>query len=84
VQLEAVRKNGSFIHYIDNPDKEVQLAAVRQYGLSIEYIHNPDKEVQMEAIKQSNYEIKVIVMCPDWQEWEEEIDNFLVCKEIIE
>jgi DNA-binding Lrp family transcriptional regulator len=82
--LAAIRKNAYYIRYIHNPDKEVQLEAVRQYGESILYIHNPDKEVQMEAIKSSDYDIDVIVLCPDWKDFEEEIENYVVCKEIIE
>ena len=84
VQLASVRKNLYSIKHIRNPDKEVQLEAVRQDGDSIQYIHSPDKEVQMEAIKQSDYNIGVILLCPDWKELEEEIENALLCKEIIE
>jgi hypothetical protein len=36
------------------------------------------------VIRQSDYNIAVIVMCSDWEEWEEEIDNYVMCKEIIE
>jgi hypothetical protein len=36
------------------------------------------------AIKKSNYDSSMIALCPDWEEWEEEIDNHVMCKEIIE
>jgi hypothetical protein len=84
VQLEAVRQNGPNIQYICNPDKEVQLAAVRKYVVSPLYIHNPDKEVQLEAVRQSDYDIEIIAMCPDLEDFAEEIYNEMICKDIIE
>jgi hypothetical protein len=82
--LAAVRQYGYNIQYIRNPDKEVQLEAVRQHGWSIRWIHNPYKEVQLAAIRQSDYNIDIIAMCPNWKDFEEEIENYLACKEIIE
>jgi hypothetical protein len=84
VQLAAVRNCGLSIGFINNPDKEVQMESIRKEPMTISMIHSPHKEVQMEAIKKSGYNPEVIALCPDWEEWEEEIYNHLVCKDIIE
>ena len=60
LQLEAVRKSGYAIKYIDNPSLKLQLEAVRQDGYAIQYIKNPSKEVQLEAIKEYEHSIEYI------------------------
>lgn len=40
-QLEAVKSNGLYIQYINNPSQEVQLEAVKEYGYAIHCITNP-------------------------------------------
>ena len=50
-QLEAVKKKGSTIKYIENPSEAVQLEAINQNSHSIEWIKNPSEAVQLEAVK---------------------------------
>jgi len=38
----------------------------------------------MAAIEQSGYDIEVIAMCPNYADFEEEIEKYLLCKDIIE
>ena len=57
IQLKAVRRDGSYIQYIDNPSEQVQLEAVRQNGNVIKYIDNPSEEVQLEGIRQNSHAI---------------------------
>jgi len=58
--LEAVKKNGKSIKYINNPTEEMQLEAVKQDGYSIKYIKNPTKEMCMEAINDYGQSIQFI------------------------
>jgi pyruvate/2-oxoglutarate/acetoin dehydrogenase E1 component len=82
--LEAVKQDGYSIAYIKNPSEEIQLEAVKQYAYSIQNINNPSIEIQKAAIYYSGYDIEVIAMCPDWKEFEQEIIDNLMIKDIIE
>jgi hypothetical protein len=57
VQLEAVKQNGSAIHYIENPSEKLQLAAVKRDGSAIYYIENPSEKVQIAAVNQNGWAI---------------------------
>ena len=46
LQLEAVKRNGCSIQFIENPSDELQLAAVKQNGLAIDFIKNPSEEME--------------------------------------
>jgi hypothetical protein len=84
VQLEAIKENGSNIYFIKNPSEEIQLAAVKQSPDSIQYINNPSIEVQKAAIHSSGCNLVVIAMCPNWKEFEKEILDNMMIKDIIE
>ena len=59
-ELEAVKKHGYNIRFIDNPSEEVQLAAVKEDGGSVQFIKNPLEEVKLEAVKEDGYAIQYI------------------------
>ena len=42
-KLEAVKQDGYFIQYIQNPSEALQLEAVKQNGYAIKYIDNPSE-----------------------------------------
>jgi len=84
VQIVAVKQNGYSIRFIRNPDKEAQLAVIQQNPFNICYIRDPDKEVQMAAINKSEYDVEIILSCPDWEDLAEEIENNMIIKDIIE
>jgi hypothetical protein len=68
-----------------DPDNESDcLEMVIRDGYSIKYIKNPSVELQKLAIKSSRYNLAVIAMCPDWKEFEQEIIDNLMIKDIIE
>jgi hypothetical protein len=82
--LKAIKRYAYNIVFISNPSKKVQLAAVEQDPYSIQYINNPSIELQKLAIYSSRYDIGVIVLCPDWKEFEKEIEDNMMIKDIIE
>jgi hypothetical protein len=84
VQLLSVKLNGNAISYIKNPFEEVQLAAVEQDPYSIRFIKSPSIEVQKAAIYYSRYNLLVIALCPDWEDFEKEIEDNMMIKDIIE
>lgn len=59
-QLEAVRKYGCNIKYIQNPSEEVQLEAVKESGEAIKYINNPSEDLQLEAVKENGFNLLYI------------------------
>lgn len=61
VQLEAVKRDGWVIKYIESPSEAVKLEAVKQDGWAIQYIVNPSEEVKLMAVKQDGEAIKYIV-----------------------
>jgi len=87
---EEVKKafNGSFalsdIRLVFNPSEEIQLMAVRWFPSAIKYIRNPTLNVQLEAIRLSKYDLNVIMYCPDYEKFEQEILNNLIIKDIIQ
>jgi DNA-dependent RNA polymerase auxiliary subunit epsilon len=82
--LEAIKDYPYNIVYISKPSEEVQLEAVKDDPESIRFIKNPSIEVQKAAIYSSRYNIEVIVLCPDWKEFEKEIEDNMMIKDIIE
>jgi len=60
------------------------LRIVRKHPPIIKYIRNPTLKVQLEAIKLSKYNLNVIMYCPNYKEFEEEIMSNLLIKDIIE
>jgi hypothetical protein len=73
-----------YIRLISNPSEEIQLLAIRDWPNTIRYIRNPTIKIQLEAIRLSKYDINVIMYCPDYKEFEEEIMSNLIIKDIIE
>jgi hypothetical protein len=56
INLEKmVKRDPSFIGFIDSPSKEVQLAAVREDGWAIQFIDSPSEEVQLAAVRQDGW-----------------------------
>ena len=58
--LDAIKFDGSFIQFIDNPSKKIQLAAIKQNPLSIQFIDNPSEKIQLAAVKQNPLSIQFI------------------------
>lgn len=57
-QIEAIKKDGSKIMAVENPNEDLQLLAVRKNGVianysNISYIRNPTENVKLEVIRQS-------------------------------
>ena len=52
VQKVAIRQNGCYIHYINNPSEEVQNLAVQRNGCAIQFIKDPSEELQKMAVQQ--------------------------------
>ena len=67
-----------------NPSEEFQLDIIKYHPTSIKYIRNPTLKVQLEAIRLSKYDLNVIMYCPNYKDFEEEIMGNLVIKDIIE
>jgi hypothetical protein len=82
--LNAIEENSYCISYIKNPSEEVQLEAVKQDGYSVGYIKDPSIEVQKTAIYSSGCNLAIIAMCPNWEEFADELYNNLIIKDIIE
>jgi hypothetical protein len=72
------------VRLILNPSEEIQLLAIRGWPNTIKYIRNPTIKVQLEAIRLSKYDLNVIMYCPNYKEFEEEIMSNLIIKDIIE
>lgn len=60
MKLEAVKRDGYAIQFIDNPSEQVQLAAVKRIGYALHFIDNPSENVQLAAVKQNGRAIKYI------------------------
>lgn len=58
--LNFVKKNGSYIKYINNPTYEVCMEAIKQDGFNIQYIKNPTDEMYKEAIRQTRWAVDYI------------------------
>jgi len=67
-----------------DPSEQAQLEAIKINEFNIRYINNPTKKVQLEAIEKSRYDIAIIALCPDWKEFEQEILDNMMIKDIIE
>jgi NRPS condensation-like uncharacterized protein len=84
MQLAAVKQWPYFVEYINNPSEKVQLEAVKQNPSSIKYIKIPSIEMQKAATYYSGYDITVITLCPDREEFADEIIANLIIKDIIQ
>lgn len=60
LQIDAVKKGGFRIGYIDNPSERVQMTAVKNFGTAIQYIKNPTEKVQIESVKTYPFSIQFI------------------------
>jgi hypothetical protein len=72
------------VRLVLNPSEEFQLRIVREHPSIIKYFRVPTLKVQLEAIRLSKYNLNIIMYCPDYKEFEEEIMNNLMIKDIIE
>lgn len=52
-QIEAIKKDGENLRYIENPSELVQMFAVKQNGHLIRHIKNPIEKVQLEVVKKN-------------------------------
>jgi len=85
MQELAISINPYDIFYIHNSGEKIKNKVIDRDSISIQYIHNPSKELQIRAIRNSRYNIWVIVLCDNWEEFKEEIrDNIRSDKSIKE
>ena len=84
LQLEAVGKNIFSIRYIKNPTEKVQLKAMEKCVEIIADIRNPTITVQKEAIYRSGFHPSIILLCPNWPDLREWIEDNMTIKDIIE
>jgi hypothetical protein len=84
IQIAAVKQNGVCVQVIHNPCKQAQLESIKSSLYNIRWIQKPLKSVQLAAIRQSGYDLGIIALCPNWEDFKKEIEDFLICKDIIE
>jgi hypothetical protein len=90
--LENYLKDGMFLPYyiIDimvyfhNLSEDLQIKLIEKDYTIIGYLKSPTIKVQKLAIELSNYSLKIIARCPDWKEFEQEILDNLIIKDIIQ
>ena len=70
--------------YLSNPNKKLLNKIISEEPSYISSIRNPSIELQKLAIESSNYDPEVIIRCPDWKQFEQEIEDNLIIKDIIE
>lgn len=83
VQLEAIKHNSHNIGYIYHPTENVKREALKKDISCIKHIDLLTKELQIEVIRQSNYDMRVIMLCPDWVDLKKEISEEMLVKKML-
>ena len=58
--LEAVKKNGYALQFVQNQTEEICLEAVKKNGYALQYVQNQTEAICLEAVKQGLHALKYI------------------------